>query len=704
MKPLSRRTAIIGATAGAAVLGAIVAVAAFASLPAPAPTPTASAVPTPSPTPTPTPTALPASAPVAGTIDGWTSAAPTVVASVLPQVGDAASGEASAYISAPVIDGEVAALETEIAVEPGKKYDISLQARVESLEPVDVPALIAVAGARVPLPPLNAWWQSAEGTFIADAPTARISVLLSGPVDGLGLDDVVVREHGDESAANVVPNPSFEQVATTARIVNRSLVLPADRAVLAVTGAAGEASWIVTDAAGNEVARGTQQLSGPVAALPLTGVGQGYYTASVTDAAGTTTDTPIALIDMPDGSIPLDARFGVGLHVENDYYADAAHLTASLGAGLARNDILWARNEQARGVYEFQPYYTDGFTALHVNGIHLLGIVNYGNALYGDKNVPSNPDAIAAYGRYAAAIAERFDLAGLEVFNEFNHSRFNKSGCGPAPECYVPLLQTVRDAVHAIDPDLPVVAGSTANYEREWFEGLWRAGGLPLADAVSYHPYQVVYSPEDLGGIIRESRGDMQNLAGDTRPVWITELGMTSTPAGLTLEGQAFFALRATLTALGAGAERYFWYDLINDSTDGTDHEGNFGLFFRARDGVAALPPKPSAYAYALLISQVSGLEKVEEDKTDSGVHSVAFSDERGRSVHAAWAPGGSGEVRFETDSPAEVVSFDGATTTVQPQNGVVSVSVSARPIFVHIAADEPTPSPTPSGTATPER
>lgn len=471
--------------------------------------------------------------------------------------------------------------------------------RTESLESVEVPAVVAVGSERLSLPPLNAWWQRVEGTFIADAPTAHIAIVLSGPVNGLGVDDLEVSARGDASAGNLVPNPSFEQVSAEGRIVNRSLVLPSDRAVLAVAGSEGDASWVVTDAAGAMVADGAQHLSHGVTALPLTDVGQGYYTASVTDAAGATTETPIAVIDMPDGSVAPDRRFGVGLHVENDYYADAADLAASLGVGLARNDILWARNERTRGVYEFQPYYTDGFAKLHSHGIHLLGIVNYGNELYGDKKVPSNPEAIAAYGRYAAAIAERFDLVGLEVFNEFNHSRFNASGCGTAPTCYIPLLQSVRDAVHAVDPALPIVAGSTANYESEWFDDLWRAGGLPLADAVSYHPYQVTADPEALGGIVRESYAHMKDLAGDTRPVWITELGMTSTPSGITLEGQADFALRATLTALSAGVEHFFWYDLINDSTDGALHEGNFGLFFQARDGVAALPPKPAAYAYA---------------------------------------------------------------------------------------------------------
>lgn len=704
MKSPSRRTLLIGGIVGAIVVGgaAIATYAAVTSTPTAAtPTPSVTATPTPSPTPTPTPTptpmptTFPASAPVMGSIDGWTTAGSLVVANVLPQVGEAAEGQVSAYINAPVVDADVAVLETDVSVEPGKTYDVSFQVRAESLEPVTPPVVVQAGGVRVPLPELHAWWQPAETTFVADGPTAHIAVVLQGPVTGLGIDSVVVSESGVPDAPNLVPNPSFEGVSTDERIVNRSLVFPSERAVLAVTGAEGPANWLVADSAGNQVASGVQNLAGSVTAVPLTGVTQGYYLASVTDAAGTTTDFNIAVLDMPNGSMPLDQRFGVGLHVENEYYADAAELTASLGIGLARNDILWERNELTRGVYDWQWYYRDGFRALHTQGIHLLGIVNYGNALYGSKKVPDNPEAMAAYGRYAAAIAGEFDLVGLEVFNEFNHTRFNTAGCGTDPTCYIPMLQTVRDAAHAVDPDLPIVAGSTANYEGEWFDALWHAGGLPLSDAVSYHPYQVVAAPEKIGGIVRESYDHMQQIAGDTRPVWITELGMTSTPAGLTLEGQADFALRATLSALEAGVEKYFWYDLINDSTDYADHEGNFGLFFRYHNGVAALPPKPAAYAYGLMISQLSGYELSGVDDPSDAVMAVPFSAPDGSTVHAAWAPSGSGEAEIASTGPVRVVTFDGKTTVLNQVDGFVSVPVTSMPVFVHVdAADGSTEAP----------
>lgn len=680
MKPPSRRTLITLAIGAAAVIGVGAAAVAIAAGSAPAPTATPTVASTPTPTPTPTPTELPASAPVAGSLDGWTAANHLTVAQVLPQVGDAAEGVASAYIDAPVVGAEVAALETDVVVEPGVSYDISVKVRVASLDSIDVPAAVTVGTTRLSLPPLNAWWQTVEGEFTADADTAHLAVVLSGPVAGLGIDDIVIRARGEAAGANVVPNPSFEQISAAGAIVNRSLVLPAERAVLAVEGAEGRASWTVSDASGAQIATGARSLTAGVTPVPLAGIGQGYYTVTVTDAAGTTTSTPIAVIDMPEGAIALDPRFGVGLHVENDYYADAAQLAASLGIGLARNDILWARNETTRGVYDFQPYYADSFDALHAEGIHLLGIVNYGNKLYGDKNVPSNPEALAAYGRYAAAIAQRFDLVGLEVFNEFNHDRFNTAGCGTAPTCYIPLLQSVHDAVRAVNPDLPIVAGSTALYDAEWFDGLWQAGAMAYTDIVSYHPYELTNS--GLADAIDQSKSSMQTFGGQVKPIWVSEFGTSSTLAGTTQEEQGLDVLKGAATTLGKGVDKFFWYDLINDSTDPNLGQGNFGLFGREIPGVSALPPKKSAFVTALLIAQLAGREARGPQELAQGVTAYAFGS-AGDEVTAAWANEADVSASIATKVPLEIVRLDGTSTIVKPVGGVAKVMVPTGGVFI---------------------
>ena len=700
---IRRRTIYIGAAIVlvGALTGTAVALTTSGSAPAPetrsAPS-TSAASPTPTPTPEPTPVAAPQSVAAAGQFASWKRAPTTKVARVVPQVGQAADGSVAAYIDAPVIDGKTAALAVDAAVVAGASYEFSAQVRSLSPLPEAVDAAIGIDDQRIALPELSAAWATVSGTFVApkDAEVAKIRIVLDGPVAGLGIDDVSL---AGPDGKNVVPNPSFEKVEGKDTIVNRSLILPASNPMLAVRAPAGDVSWTATDAGGNVVAKGAAKASNALEAVPLTGLAEGYYSVALKTGAGTV-KTLLGVIDYEGTTIAADPRFGVGLHVENDLYADAADLTASLGLGLARNDVLWRFNETTKGEYDWADHYVDGFDRLHAHGIHLLGIVNYGNELYGNGKVPTSKAAIKAYGDYAAAMAERFDLVGLEVFNEFNHTRFNKTACGTKPSCYVPLLESVHGAVDKVDPDLPIIAGSTARYDAPWFDGLWSAGGMKYADAMSFHPYEVTSDPESLADVIAEANRSMKDNGKTTRPIWITELGSSSKTGGRTVSAQADYLVRTAVTALAGGAEKFFWYDLINDDPDPAKHEGNFGMYYQKASGVAAFQPKPVGYAQALMIARIGG-RSLAADETTKGVQSVRFGDEKD-AVRVVWAPKGEAEMSVRSDVAVTVTTMNGAAKTIEPVDGVATIPVTVRPQFVESAIGSATPTPAPTVSQTP--
>ncbi|MCM3697096.1 cellulase family glycosylhydrolase [Microbacterium oleivorans] len=700
---IRRRTIYIGAAIVlvGAISGTAVALTTSGSSvpPAARPAPSAS-TPTPTPTvsPEPTPVSAPLSVPAVGQLASWKQAPKTKVARVIPQVGQAADGSVAAYIDAPVIDGETAALAVDAAVVAGASYEFSAQVRSLSPLPEAVEAALDVGGQRISLPDLSAAWSTVSGTFVApkDAKVAQIRVILDGPVAGLGIDDVSLM---GADGKNVVPNPSFEKVEGKDTIVNRSLILPASNPMLAVRAPAGDVSWTATDAGGNVAAKGTVKASNALEAVPLTGLAEGYYSVALKTGAGTV-KTLLGVIDYEGTTIAADPRFGVGLHVENSLYADAADLTASLGLGSARNDVLWRFNETTKGSYDWADHYVNGFDRLHAHGVHLLGIVNYGNELYGNGKVPTSKAAIAAYGDYAAAIADRFDLVGLEVFNEFNHTRFNKTACGTKPSCYVPLLESVHSAVDDVDPDLPIIAGSTARYDAPWFDGLWSAGGMKYADAMSFHPYEVTSDPESLADVIAEANRSMKENGKTTRPVWITELGSSSKTGGRSVSAQADYLVRTSITALASGAEKFFWYDLINDDPDPAKHEGNFGMYYQKASGVAAFQPKPVGYAQALVIARLGG-RSLASDETAEGVHSIRFGDEED-AVRVVWAPKGEAEMSVRSDVAVTVTTMNGAAKTIEPVDGVATIPVTVRPQFVESAVGAATPSPTTTVSQTP--
>lgn len=651
--------------------------------------PAAETAPTPMPTPTvepPQPVDLPRVAIARAGVNDWTLADGTTLAAVLPEVGDAAEGTVALRIDAPVVDAPTAAARVGLAAAAGDTLTVEFQARALTPLPASVPAGVTVAGQRIPLPELDAEWTTvdAEVTVPADATEVALEIVVDAAVSGLSFDHFVVTGASD---GNLVPNASFEATSPAAGIASDSLVLTTDTAAVAVAMSPGAAAWSARR--GEEViASGDATLAGPLSAIPLDGIEQGYLDFTVTDSAGASITTPIVVVDGAGYGIPTDPRFGVGLHVENEIYDGAARYAASLGIAEGRNDILWRLNETVRGQYDWAPNYVREFTRLHVNGLKVMGIVNYGNALYGNKNTPDTPEAIAAYGRYAAAIAQRFDLVGLEVFNEFNHERFNKTGCGTAPTCYIPLLKSVYDSVRAVDPDLPLVAGSTANYDAEWFDGLWQAGGMTYADAMSYHPYEIVNDPAALASIIATSRQSMQTYGGGTLPIWITELGATSTGGMPSQVAQAEFAFKASVTAFGNGVEKFFWYNLINDSPDPTVHEGNFGLFGQPIAGVAALPPKPAAMAVALVTTHLAGRPADVSEPLADGVLSYAFGSEGDRTTFA-WAPNGETTVQMSADGDVEVTSVDGRISMIAPVDGVASVPITQTGVIVRILPAE---------------
>ncbi|MBF0817807.1 hypothetical protein, partial [Microbacterium paludicola] len=632
-------------------------------------------------------------------IRDWERAPETVVADVLPQVGAAADGEIAAFIDAPVVEKPVVALRTRVPVEAGETYTFSARVRALSETPRSLPIRFDASGVEAEIPDLNADWQTVEGEFTAadDQTEAEVRIVLDGPVEGLGVDDVTVAAAGGD---NLVPNPSFEAVDASGAILNDSLVLRQDSAALGVNLAAGEARWSARRYEDGSVVDGTAQLRDGVSAIPLEGVSQGYYTITVTDASGREVSAPAVVLDYAGSRIPQSDRLGAATHLERDAYRDGGEAAASLGLSAARNDIKWSQNEPSPGSYQWTQTYIDELGKLKAQGVDLLGVIDSGNLLYTGtggqaewqklKTPPTSQQGIDAFGRFARAIAERFDVIGIEVWNEFNHEPFNK-GCRTA-DCYLPLLQAVEKNVKGVDPDIAVVAGATANYDEGFLNSLWQIGGLKHSDVTSFHPYDIYGDPDGAARVVGRSIDSMK-ANGEEQPVWITELGWTTggRTAPVSLDTQANRLIRAEVMALAAGGDKYFWYDLISDpaqvNKQGDAHEANFGLFDPRREGLQALPPKPAAFSQALLASKIAGREPVRSDGIE-GVRSVRFGED-GDEVRVAWVANGNRTVEYEAEGDVQVTDAWGRVSTVSPRDGKVSVELTSSPVFIEPAPAE---------------
>lgn len=654
--------------------------------PSPKPTTTPSVASTPSPTPT--PVALPAIALTSVTIPGWFLAPPTVLAGVLAETGDAAAGTVAVNIDARGVYQPTRALETVVAVEPSTEY--VLTAKVRTMAPLEttVPAVLFSNADTLELPPLTAEWQEVELPFetAAGIMEARVGIDAAGPFRSLSIDDIQLTKVG---GANLITNGSFEQIDAPGGITNALLVLDTLTAGISVNSGGTDVAWELVRPDGSAVSSGVQPGAAPLTTIPLNTVDQGYYTLRTTPAGGAMTEVPLALVDASGTGLVADERFAVSLHMENPEYAGAARAAASLGMSGARNDLIWRINETSAGVYNWDARYTAGFDELRAQGIDRLGLIVYGNPLYDGGKTVHSPAGLDAFASYALAAAERFDLEAVEVFNEFNHERFNTQSCGSKPECYLPLLQTTYNKVKAVRPDTLVVAGSTALYDAPWFEGLWAIGGLDYSDVVSFHPYEVYFNVPMLSTVIANANGAMLAHGADKlRPIWITELGWSTVAQGTTAmseSAQAANLVQAAALNVIAGVERSYWYDLVDDSPDRNDHESNFGIFYDRAAGAEALRPKPAAFAHALMVEQLQGRPFTELLTVGDGVIAARFGTGED-SVIVAWGTSDGLTATFASPGGAEgeMIDLSGQSFPFTAADGAVNISITTSPVFLH--------------------
>ncbi|MEL5992369.1 glycosyl hydrolase [Microbacterium phosphatis] len=653
-----------------------------AASPMPAPSDTSSPTPTPTPTPTPELAEIPRTAVAVGAVNGWAVADRTQLAGVLPQVGDAADGRIALSVDAPIVPEPRPALSVTVAVQPSTEYTLSASLRLAAEELSAAHATLYVGARSLAIPDLNADWTKVDLPYeTADAETSvEVKLVVDAPIRGLDIDAMsLVSDDG----VNALPNPSFEDVTADWGIRNDVLILQQQTAALAVNLGEGAATWVATTLDGGEVARGTSELGAGLSAVPLDGLGQGYYNIEVTGADGRRVTAPVGLIEMETAHVPVDPRVGAHIHAAKDFNSDATIAAGALGMGLVRLGDKWETTEPSPGQYVFSSNFESAFGQADARGMQKLVISGRTNPLYDGNMPPRSPGGLDAYGRYAAALAQHFDVDAIEVYNEFNITWFSKGYCGGAAKCYAPILNAAHDAIKAVRPDLPVIGGVTGNFDAAWSNELWSNGGLDNLDVMSFHPYQVYFNPEGVAGVVRDAREGMTAF-GAAKPIWLTELGWTTKTGDVSYADQANMVIRAEISALGRGVDRYVWYDLVNDENNRDAHEGNFGQFWQRWDGVAAFPPKPAAFTQALMLTHLAGKPiKAVEDVGVPGASSYAFGAAGGETVRFAWLPSGEGVAEYAADGPITVTTAAGPASTVAPEDGKVRIKLTSRPVIL---------------------
>jgi polysaccharide biosynthesis protein PslG len=227
-----------------------------------------------------------------------------------------------------------------------------------------------------------------------------------------------------------------------------------------------------------------------------------------------------------------------------------------------------------------------------------------------DCTYPPAREHDAEWREIASMLARRYPkAAGIEIWNEPNVYFFWR----PQPDVgrYTELQQAAYDAIKAVHPTMPVVAGGLLNVEgsssgevapADFLEGIYQRGGGRSMDALNLHPYPIGLDQRfflDSFAALRRVR----NSHGEAgKPLWVTELGLSTTGAeqghGFSAEEQArgliehYRAVRSM-----KDVELVTLYTLVEPEVQrGTEAE-EFNLGFGLID--RSLRPKPAFCALA---------------------------------------------------------------------------------------------------------
>ena len=235
----------------------------------------------------------------------------------------------------------------------------------------------------------------------------------------------------------------------------------------------------------------------------------------------------------------------------------------ALGVTDFRDGVYWAEAEQVAGTYTFDTPMQTFPDALAKEGATVSLTHNWGNPLYDDGATPHTPEAIAAFGAFAGAVAERFpNMTRLEIGNEFNGVNFVS---GPVREmtaqeralAYTKLLEASDRAARAANPDIKILGGATHSIPAGYLWTMFDAGAANWMDAIAIHPY-TTHSDQ----FARQIEVLRRHPEARGLPIEVTEFGDSdpATAAGHLVRNYCQMAL--------SGVQRVVWYPL-NDRNDG---------------------------------------------------------------------------------------------------------------------------------------
>ena len=448
-------------------------------------------------------------------------------------------------------------------------------------------------------------------------------------------------------------------------------------------------AWSVTDFWGTTTTGASVSVNagGQATIRPASGA-RGYFTlhldarrAGVTVAQADTTFAVVAPIDVTTMG---DSPFGVMTHFAQGWNTDILPLAARAGLHHVRDEQYWQDVETTRGTYQFGSGYQAYMAALANNGLEPLLELTFGNPLYDHDPVqtatawaPCSDDGRAGYAKYSAAVLGQYgaQVDTVEVWNEYNGGFCAGPATGNRAAYYTQMLKAAYTAIKAQNPNVRVLGGAAVLAPQPWFEDLFAAGALPYMDAAVIHPYYSV--PEDVEKPVQAIQASMAqyNNGAGPKPVWATETSVVDN-VNPGRQDMARNLIRSLTVMRVNNVERIYWYLL-------RDYNGiNTGLLRSDTDALGRYVPTAAYPAYANLIQQLYRATFVRREITDQRTRFYLFN-KNGAELRVLWSTAPPSRLLLRTTQPLTLIDLMGNARTLQPQSGVINLTVNNDPMYL---------------------
>lgn len=455
-------------------------------------------------------------------------------------------------------------------------------------------------------------------------------------------------------------------------------------------------SWFAYDVWGKLAYQGSQPVTGGSTVITVPADKKGYFDLNVYVQEPNKQDikiqTTFSVFSDYDFTSVEDSPFGISTHFAwtfDGWGPQLVDLVNRVGAKNFRDGPSWETIEKEKGVYTSTTDVDNYMAEAKKYNLNPFFVLCYTNPFYDSNSTPYTDDGRLGFANYGVGLLQKYpdQVKWVEVYNEFNIG-FGDRGTGPADSkatYYYDLLKKSYEVIKSSSPGTTIVGNSTAGIPEAWINELLSYGAIDYMDKISIHPYRYPKTPEGLADELVKLTGMVKaNNNGQSKPIVISEMGWPthSTASGVDEKTQSDYVARSYVVALANGVEKMFWYDLMNDGTDKTYNEDNFGLIRYADDAKGKYTPKPAYAAYGAMTRQLTNAQFVEKEDKGTNIQSYKFT-RNSSDIRVLWTINTAETVSLKTDTALQITDYMGNTSTYSPINGAVNLTLTGEPVYV---------------------